>query len=293
MKNTIIVNAYAKINLGLWVKEKRPDGFHEINTLMQTISLADTLTLKEASEPGIKIYTDNEQVPEDEENLIYKAAEAFCKHYAMEPHLALKLEKKIPVASGLAGGSSDAAATLYGLSRLYNKSINVDKEIFQIAASLGSDIPFVLKGGLATATGRGERLALHEPTKKPYVVVVAVPNAVQVSTKWAYENFTPSDNESKERANNLILQAYQEGDFTTLRKTAFNDLESVTLKAYPEVLRIKEALSRNTNAPVLMSGSGPAIFALFKEKKEALLALKELHGMPVKVFIEQTLKKNF
>jgi 4-diphosphocytidyl-2-C-methyl-D-erythritol kinase len=293
MKNTITVNAFAKINIALWVKEKRQDGFHEINTLMQTISLADTLTLKETIEPGIRLFSDNNDLPLNEDNLIYKAAQAFCEHYEIEPHLAIKVDKRIPIAGGLAGGSSDAAGTLCGLSKLYHKSINVNKEIFEIAASLGSDIPFVLKGGLATATGRGEKLTLHKPPRKPYTVVIAVPHSLQVSTKWAYENYTPFDNDAKERANNLILKAYQEGDFTTLRKVAFNDLERVTLEAYPEVLRVKEALARQNNGLVLMSGSGPAIFGLFKDKKEALLALKNLHGMPVKVFIEQTMKKNF
>ncbi|MDD3376663.1 MAG: 4-(cytidine 5'-diphospho)-2-C-methyl-D-erythritol kinase [Candidatus Riflebacteria bacterium] len=291
MKNTIIISSPAKINIGLWVKNKRPDNYHEIATVMQTISLADTLTLKETSEPGIKIFCDNKDVPTDSSNLIYKAAESFFKLHKLEPNLWVKLEKKIPVAAGLAGGSSNAAATLLGLSKLYEKSV-ILHEIMDLASTIGSDVPFVLYGGLALAHGRGEKLFFHEPPKTPYVVVIVMPNNLKVSTKWAYDNFVHSANESKARAFDKILSAYQSGDIASLKKLVFNDLESVTLKNYPEIARIKEILSSGNNGLVLMSGSGPAIFGLFKEKKEALMAVKGLHGLPVDVYIEHTTKKN-
>lgn len=291
MKHTIIIGAPAKINVGLWVKHKRQDGFHEISSLMQSISLDDTLTLKEVSEPGIKIYCDNPNVPTDETNLVYKAAKLFVDQYEIDPALAIYIEKKIPIAAGLAGGSTDAAATLIGLSRLYDRSV-MFSDIMELASQIGSDVPFLLHGGLAIATGRGERLSFYDSPRKAYTVVVVVPSNIGISTKWAYDNYVPGDNETKARAFDKILTAYQSGDIRALKNLVFNDLESVTLPATPEVGRIKQILNSTGEGLVLMSGSGPAVFGLFDDKKSALNAVKGLDGLPVEVFIERTTRKN-
>ncbi len=292
MKKTLIVHAPAKINVGLWVKEKRNDGFHELASIMQTISLADTITLKETREEGIHIFCDNPAVPTDSTNLVHKAATLFLDKFDIKPAVTINIEKKIPVAAGLAGGSTDAAAVLTGLARMYDKPITVP-DIMKISSSIGSDVPFVVHGGLAIAEGRGEQLKFFEPPRPPYAVVIVVPQGVQVSTKWAYDNYQPGENSVKAAAFEGIFQAYKRRDIDTLRKLVFNDLESVTLHRHPEVQRIKELLSMTGEGVILMSGSGPSVFGLFSDRKAALNALKNLHGEPVDAFIEHTTRKNF
>lgn len=291
MKKTLILQAPAKINVGLWVKHRRTDGFHELSSIMQTISLADIITIKESSEAGIRIFCDRPGVPVDSTNLVHRAATIFLDQMGIEPALAIHIEKKIPVAAGLAGGSTDAAAVLTGLARLYDKSVSM-ADLMKMGAMIGSDVPFVVHGGLALAEGRGEQLAFHEPPRPPLAVVIAVPTGVAVSTKWAYENYQPGNNEAKERSFAMILEAYRSRDLDSLRKLVFNDLESVTLHRYPEVLRIKELLSSTGEGAVLMSGSGPSVFGLFPDKKIAMHAVKALNGLPVDVFVEHTIRKN-
>lgn len=291
MKKTLIVNAPAKINIGLWVKEKRQDGYHELSSIMQSISLADTITMKETSESGIHIFCDHPDVPTDNTNLVHRAATVFYNHYNIEPRLAINIEKKIPVAAGLAGGSANAAAVIAGLARIYDKGAPLT-ELMKLATLIGSDVPFVMHGGLALAEGRGEKLDFFEPPRPPVCVVVVVPVGVKVSTRWAYENYQPGNNETKERAFSGILEAWRRRDLDRLRKLVFNDLESVTLHRHPEVLRIKEMLSATAEGVVLMSGSGPSVFGLFHDKKAAMQAIKCFHGEPVHVFIEHTVRKN-
>ena len=291
MKKTLILQAPAKINISLWVKHKRPDGYHELSSIMQTISLADTITLKEIGEPGIRVFCENPDVPLDANNLVHRAATVFLDRFSIEPHLAINIEKKIPVAAGLAGGSTDAAAVLTGLARLYDRSVTMP-DLMNMASTIGSDVPFVAHGGLALAEGRGEKLSFYEPPRPPLVVVIAVPVGVSVSTRWAYENYHPGNNQAKEKAFSEVLHAYRRRDLDALRNLIFNDLESVTLHRHPEVLKIKELLASTGNGVAMMSGSGPSVFALFADRKSALLAVKTLHGLPVNVFIEHITRKN-
>jgi 4-diphosphocytidyl-2-C-methyl-D-erythritol kinase len=291
MKKTLILPAPAKINLGLWVKEKRPDGFHEISSVMQTISLADTITLKEISEEGIHIFCNHPEVPTDSKNLAHQAARIFLEKFGIEPNLAIKIDKKIPIAAGLAGGSSDAGAVISGLARMYEKPVTIP-DLMEMGAKIGSDIPFVLHGGLALAEGRGELLKFYEPPRPPMAVVIVVPNGVKVSTRWAYENYVPGNNLTKSEIFPQILTAYRQRDLDSLGKVIFNDLESVTLHRYPEVERIKQLLGRTGEGIVQMSGSGPSVFGLFSEKKSAMRAVRALHGEPVEVFIEHITRKN-
>lgn len=291
MKKTLIVQAPAKINIALWVKHKRPDGYHELASIMQTISLADTITIKEIGEPGIRIFCDNPEVPLDASNLVHRAATVFLDRFSIEPHLAINIEKKIPVAAGLAGGSTDAAAVLTGLARLYDKAVTMP-DLMNMASTIGSDVPFVMHGGLALAEGRGEKLGFFEPPRPSLTVVIAVPTGVSVSTRWAYENYHPGNNPVKEKAFNEVLPAYRRRDLDALKTLVFNDLESVTLHRHPEVLQIKELLASTGDGVVMMSGSGPSVFALFIDRRRAMLAVKALHGMPVKVFVEHITRKN-
>lgn len=291
MKKTLMLQAPAKINVALWVKHKRQDGFHELGSIMQTISLADTITLKEIGEPGIRIFCDQPGVPLDSTNLVHRAATIFLDHFSIEPRLAINIDKKIPVAAGLAGGSTDAAAVLTGLARMYDKPVTVP-DLMNMATSIGSDVPFVVHGGLAVAEGRGEKLSFFEPPRPPLAVVIAVPAGVSVSTRWAYENYVPGNNVAKEKSFAQVLDVYRRSDLDALKKLVFNDLESVTLHRHPEVLRIKELLSRTGEGVVMMSGSGPSVFGLFHDRRSAMKAVKELDGEAVNVFIEHITRKN-
>lgn len=290
MKKTLIVQAPAKINVGLWVKNKRPDGYHDLETIFQTISLEDTITLHESFEPGIRITCSNPNVPSGADNLAFKAAKIFLERFGIEPALDIRIEKRIPMAAGLAGGSTDAAAVLTGLPKLFEKTAT-PAELMDMAAFLGSDVPFLVRGGLAVGAGRGEKLEFYEQPKNPLTVVIAIPNDVSVSTKWCYDNYTPGNNETKGRAFAMILEAFRKGDLQSLRKLVFNDLESVTLHRYPIVQKVKELLSSTGDGVVLMSGSGPSVFGIFENKQKAVQALQALKGMPVDVFVEHTCKK--
>ncbi|MEW6709573.1 MAG: 4-(cytidine 5'-diphospho)-2-C-methyl-D-erythritol kinase [Candidatus Riflebacteria bacterium] len=291
MKKSLMLSAPAKINIGLWVKHKRQDGYHELASIMQTISLADTITLKEISEPGIQIFCNHPDVPLDSTNLVHRAAMLFLEKFSIEPCLAINIDKKIPVAAGLAGGSTDAAAVFTGLARMYDKAITVN-DLMNMALTLGSDIPFVLHGGLALAEGRGENLKFFEPPRPPLSVVVAVPVGAKVSTRWAYENYVPGNNSAKGEAFAQILEAYRRRDLDNLRRYVFNDLESVTLHRHPEVEKIKQLLDSTGEGVVLMSGSGPSVFGIFADRKAAMRAVKNLHGQKVDVFIEHIKRKN-
>ncbi len=290
MKKTLIVQAPAKINIGLWVKNRRQDGFHDLETIFQTISLTDNIILHEGFEPGIRIICDNKNVPTGEDNIAFRAARIFLKKYGIEPALDIKIEKRIPMAAGLAGGSTDAATVLTGLAKLYERTVT-PAEFMEMAAFLGSDVPFLIKGGLARGSGRGEKLEFYDMPRNQIIVVVVMPNDVSVSTKWCYDNYTPGNNEIKSRSFEMILEAYQKCDFESLKKVVFNDLESVTLQRYPLIQRIKELLSSTGDGVVLMSGSGPSVFGLFDDKRKALNAVTALRGVPAQIFVERICKK--
>lgn len=287
MKKTLILQAHAKINIALWVKEKRPDGFHEIASVMQTITLADTITLQEIKEEGIFIECNHPQVPTGPDNLAHRAARLFLERFNLSPSLSIKIDKKIPVAAGLAGGSTDAAAILNGLARLYDKGITM-ADLMQMSQSIGSDVPFVMRGGCAVATGRGEALTFHEPPRPPLVVLIAVPKGTTVSTKWCYENYHPGDNTRKAERFEPILRAFKHRDLETLTRNSFNDLESVTLQRHPEVAQIKETLQDAGGGLVLMSGSGPSVFGLYEDRKTAAQAAQRLDQKKVDLFLEHT-----
>ncbi len=291
MKKTLIVQAPAKINIGLWVKNRRPDGFHDLETIFQTISLMDSITLHESFEEGIRVTCNNKNVPTGEDNIAFRAARIFLQKLGIEPALDIHIEKRIPMAAGLAGGSTDAAAVLTGLARLYERTVT-PAEFLEMASFLGSDVPFLIKGGLARGTGRGEKLDFYDMPKNQLIVVVVMPHDVSVSTKWCYENYTPGNNEIKARSFEMILEAYQNGDLATLNKVIFNDLESVSLQRYPIIQKIKELLSSTGDGVVLMSGSGPSVFGLFDDKRKALNAVVALRGAPVDIYVERICKKN-
>ncbi|MBF0405945.1 MAG: 4-(cytidine 5'-diphospho)-2-C-methyl-D-erythritol kinase [Candidatus Riflebacteria bacterium] len=287
MKRTLILQAPAKVNISLWVKEKRTDGYHELTTLMQSLTLSDTITLQETREEGIQVECDNPLIPVDSGNLAYKAAQVFFHHFGINTGLLIRIQKRIPVAGGMAGGSTDAAAVLNGLARLYDRGLTMADKM-KLSLAIGSDVPFVLRGGLAAASGRGEILTFFEPPRPPLFVLIAVPKGVEVSTRWCYENYRPGLIKRDPELFSEILTAYRRRDLAFLRNNIFNDLESVTFKRYLEVAAVKDALMNEGSGAVLMSGSGPSVFGLYYDRKQATKAASCLDISKVNLFLEQT-----
>jgi 4-diphosphocytidyl-2-C-methyl-D-erythritol kinase len=247
------LRAYAKINLSLKLLGKRPDGFHELESVMQSVSLFDLITLTEIPS-GIELVTTNLRLPTDSKNLAYRAAELFfdrITNYASRiTGVKIYLEKNIPLAAGLAGGSADAAAVLFGLNQLSALGSRLSaNELSELAAMIGSDVPFCLKGGNCTATGRGEcvrRNPLH--VARDYVLVVP---DVEVATKWAYEEW--------DRITHYALRITNE---------SHNDLEPVVIKKYPVIQKVKNKLKELGCGFTQMSGSGPSVFGVVNSPEQ-------------------------
>lgn len=246
----------AKINLFLEVIARRPDGYHEIESVMQLVDLCDCVRL--ARKPrGIQVSVAGAELPSGRGNLAYKAAALLMETAGLSAGVHIRLEKRIPVAGGLGGGSSNAAAVLAGLNRLYGLGRSRE-ELREIAASLGSDVPFFLSDGLALATGRGEILTPLEPWP-PRWVVLANPG-VPVSTAWAYREVSSKLTEWQPQASIRTLIA--DGRLPWPPLWAFNRLEAVVLPHRAEVRSLKALLEQGGGAPVLMSGSGASLFAV-------------------------------
>ena len=281
------LKAYAKINLALDVIGKRPDGFHEVVMIMQSISLHD-LVFMSLRKNGITLSCNNAELPCDKTNLVFRAAELVQKEVGVQKGVYIKLTKNIPLAAGLAGGSSDAAAVLKGLNTLWELALST-RELETLAARLGSDVPFCLWGGTALATGRGECL---EPLPDFSGVGVVLANPpLQVSTAWVYGRFRQE----------LVLQrpnlagmrlAIGEKDFEAVAGQLVNVLETVTVPAHPQIADIKKLLSNEGARGVLMSGSGPTVFALTPSLDSARqLAGRISHGTDASIFVAETVAR--
>jgi len=263
----LTLKAPAKINLFLKILGRRSDGYHEIESLMQKIELFDILHVSR-QEGFISLSCPGNAVPEDRNNLVFRAAEAFFSTTSIAPGVRIILEKKIPVAAGLGGGSSDAAAVLLGLNRLYAAEMEPEG-LADIGLQLGADVPFFLQDcSGALATGIGESLRQVDPIRNYWILLVNPGFAV--STKWAYENFPLTS-----YSNPFILARGRkmDGNFMLSSPGLFeelgNDLEAVTINRYPEIGYIKKELKKAGAVTALMSGSGPTVFGLFPGKKEA------------------------
>ena len=283
----LTLKAYAKINLALEVLGKRPDGYHEVAMIMQSVSLHDTLILS-LQESDITLMCDRPELPCDHSNLAYRAAELLRREVGVARGVKIELNKRIPLAAGLAGGSTDAAAVLKGLNRLWGLALS-PVELEQLAARLGSDVPFCLWGGTSLATGRGEMLT-PLPDFTGHGVVLANPS-LQVSTAWVYGNYRDAAG-NRRRDISSLRHSIEQPDFSAVADTLFNDLETVTVPAYPQVAEIQEQLLQAGAAGVLMSGSGPTVFALTPDFASAAeLAGRAALGEDVAVFIAETVAR--
>lgn len=270
----IFEKAPAKINLSLDVLHKRPDGYHEVEMVMTMVDLADRIEMQEMARDTIIISSQAGYIPLDEKNLAFQAARLIKDRYDVKQGVYIHLDKRIPVAAGLAGGSSDAAATLRGLNRLWN--LNIPNEELQVlGAELGSDVPFCVTGGTALATGRGEKL---EPISAPpqcWVVLAKPP--INVSTSEIYGKLNAQGIKHHPSTEN-VLSAIRDKQFDRLCGSLGNVLEEVTLDLYPEVRHLKECMQRLGADGVLMSGSGPTVFGLVSKEAKVPRIYNGLRG---------------
>ncbi len=260
---SVRIEAFAKVNLGLSVLSRRPDGFHDIDTLFQSIDLADTLLI-ERSDSGMRLSASGLAVPLDESNLVWRAAEAVRRETGC-PSVTVDIRKRIPVAAGLGGGSADAAGTLLGLRRLFELPLT-DDDLKRLALGIGSDVPFMLRGGTARGRGRGEDLDWWADLTGFALVLVTPP--VPVSAGEAYASvrigLTGEGHFTK-----LNCSAIQEGDMHALIGALRNDLEPGVVSCCPGVAAARFALQRAGALAVQMSGSGPTVFGLAESREDA------------------------
>lgn len=275
----LYVKAPAKINLTLDVLYKRPDGFHEVEMVMTTVDLADRILLEPRKDGNIVLKTDSSFIPTDKKNHAYQAAEILKNTYGVKEGVTITIDKEIPVAAGLAGGSSDAAATLRGLNKLWNLNLSIDT-LAEIGAKIGSDVSFCVYGGTALATGRGEKIK-HLPTPPNCWVILAKPQ-ISVSTASIYGGLS-LDNLEHPNTNNMI-RALEERNYELIYKSLGNVLETVTFNLHPEVKLLKDQMKRFGADGVLMSGSGPTVFGLVDSESRVSRIVNGLKGFCEEVY---------
>ena len=283
------MKANAKINLTLDILGNREDGFHEVSMVMQSVNLHDTIEL-EKIESGIELEIDIPNLKADSSNLAWRAAELLINECHVKGGVSIKLKKVIPMAAGLAGGSADAAAVLRGMNELYGLGLTTEK-LCEYGARLGSDIPFCIMGGTMLATGRGEVLEKLSPMPKTFVVLAKPP--VDVSTAWAYGEYD-SVGVEEHPDNKLFCQELEKGDVKAISGLLCNVLESVTIKRYEVISRLKDVMLQQGALASMMSGSGPTVFGITTSKTVAEnIAAAVRKAVPeAAVFISETASEN-
>jgi len=281
----ILEKASAKINLSLDVLHKRDDGFHEVEMIMTMVDLADRIEIHELPQDRITLSTHSGYIPLDEKNIAFQAAKLLKARYEVRQGVHIHLDKRIPVAAGLAGGSSDAAATLRGLNRLWRLDIPLD-ELQRLGAILGSDVPFCIGGGTALATGRGELLKAIESPPPCWVVLAKPP--INVSTSAIYGKLNAKQIKSHPSTAEL-LEAIRTKNLDRLCQSMGNVLEEVTLGMYPIVRQLKECMENLGADGVLMSGSGPTVFGIVSKEIKARRIYNGLRGFCKEVYVVRML----
>lgn len=259
------LKALAKVNLGLDVLRRREDGYHEVKMVMQTIRLYDRLILKKTDRPGIQVKTNLYYLPANENNLVYQAAKLLQDEFDLKSGMVISLRKFIPVAAGMAGGSSDAAAVLYGMNRMFQLQLSRE-ELMKLGVRIGADVPYCIMRGTALAEGIGEQLSALPPMPECQVVIARPP--ISVSTKFVYENLNLGEHTVHPDIDRII-KGLEEGDLHQVAAHMGNVLESVTIPHYPVIARIKEEMKAGGALNAMMSGSGPTVFGLFDNKEKA------------------------
>jgi len=266
MADTLILDSPAKVNLRLEILGKREDGYHEIRTIFQKISLCDTLHFSLIRKRGIYISTDNPSLPAGEKNLAYRAAEMLFDRSDYKGGISIEIQKRIPLGAGLGGGSSNAATTLKALNLLLKTGLS-RKELMEIGLQIGADVPFFLMKGAAIGTGIGENL---EKVEIPHLWFLLINPKFEVSTRWAYQNFVLTKKRFHYNIHKLLESP------SKISRILRNDLEEVVATAYPQINKMKEVLSSVGAEGVLMTGSGPTVFGVFPNGKRALEAFRKM-----------------
>lgn len=277
MENTLTLKALAKINLGLDVLGRRENGYHDVRMIMQTIYLYDNVTLTKVCEPGIRLETNLSYLPVDENNIAYKAAKILIDEFDIQEGVDIRLDKHIPVAAGMAGGSSNAAAVLVGMNRLFRLGLS-QEELMERGVSLGADVPYCVMRGTALAEGIGEQLSSLPPLPRCYVLV-AKPG-ISVSTKMVYETLDAKEIVEHPDIDG-ILEGLERQDLRKITESMGNVLETVTIEKYPIIETIKKAMKDAGALNAMMSGSGPTVFGIFEDKQTALKAQQKIKQMNV------------
>ena len=281
--DTISLKALAKINLGLDVVRRREDGYHEVRMVMQTIHLYDRLEMEKTATQGIELSTNLSYLPVNENNLVYRAGKLLMDEFGITEGIKVYLNKRIPVAAGMAGGSTDAAAMLYGMNELFELGLSRE-QLMERGARIGADVPYCLMRGTALAEGIGEILTPLAPMVK-CPVLIAKP-AISVSTSFVYQNLK-LDADTKHPDIDRLIRDIRKQDLGAIAGDMGNVLESVTIPNYPVIAQIKEQMMDSGAINAMMSGSGPTVFGLFEEEETAQAAYQKMKesGLAKQVYL--------
>lgn len=268
------LKAYGKINLGLDVLRKREDGYHDVRMIMQTVGIFDRIDLIWKPEPGIQVETNLYYLPNNENNLVYKAAKLLMDEFHIKDGVTIRLKKFIPVAAGMAGGSSDAAAVLFGVNKMFNLGLTM-QELMKRGVKIGADVPYCVMRGTALSEGIGEVLTPLPPV--PQCQVLIAKPGISVSTKFVYENLNANSLRPEQHPDiDGIISSIREKDIYGIAGRLGNVLETVTVQEYPVIQAIKDKMMEYGAVGSLMSGSGPTVFGLFTSPRAAENAYEEL-----------------
>lgn len=262
------LRALGKINLGLDVLGRRENGYHDVRMVMQTVYLYDLITLEKKEEPGIELATNLSFLPVNENNLAYRAAKLLVDEFQIREGIRITLEKHIPVAAGMAGGSSNAAAVLYGMNRLFSLGLT-EKQLMERGVTLGADVPYCILRGTVLAEGIGEILTPLPPLPRCYILLAKPP--VNVSTKMIYEKLDFCQIPEHPDIDGL-MDGLKNQDLEKVASSMGNVLEKVTIEEYPVIDKIKQVMKENGALNAMMSGSGPTVFGIYRERAKARAA---------------------
>lgn len=266
------LKALGKINLGLDILGRRENGYHDVRMVMQTVYLYDRVTLEKTREPGIEICTNLGFLPVNENNIAYKAADLMIREFGIQEGMRITLEKHIPVAAGMAGGSSNAAAVLFGMNRMFSLGLS-EEELKTRGVTLGADVPYCIMRGTVLAEGIGEILTPLPAMPKCYVLIAKPP--LSASTKTVYEKI---DEQGIQRHPDIdgILEGLNAGNLEKIASSMGNVLEQVMLKEYPVLNQIKDTMKQAGAMNAMMSGSGPTVFGIYENRSTAKAAAERL-----------------
>lgn len=265
--SSITLKSRAKINLSIDVLGKRQDGYHLVEMIMQTIDLYDLIEINEKDNDQITIKSTSDEIPLDCNNLVYKAANLIKKTFNIDKGVEIHIKKNIPVAAGMAGGSSNAAAVLVGLNKLWNLNLS-NQQLEKIGLKLGADVPFCINGGAVLASGIGEELTPIKGLTKDVCILVCKPDLF-VSTKEVYECIDSKDIDKRPN-NKFLIECLKNEDTRQLAENMFNVLEGVTMDKHPVIQQIKDIMTNNRALGAMMSGSGPTVFGLYENREDAV-----------------------